>query len=164
MNFGKAILELRKSKNVKQEELAAELGVTAAAVSKWENNYTLPDLYMLCALADYFEVTTDALLGREKPAKQAVIAACSLDLGEKIKAVTERFGIAVKSVHTDLEEACNAVRHDEAVNYLLVAYLGGIQNTNTSLDWGDRSISLYMDLSNSESNVLSGVEEFLRIN
>ena len=37
MNFGKTILDLRKQKNVTQEELAAELGVTAAAVSKWEN-------------------------------------------------------------------------------------------------------------------------------
>ncbi len=37
MNFGKTILELRKQKNVTQEELAAELGVTAAAVSKWEH-------------------------------------------------------------------------------------------------------------------------------
>ena len=35
MNFGKRISELRKEKNVTQEEMAAELGVTAAAVSKW---------------------------------------------------------------------------------------------------------------------------------
>ena len=63
MNLGKMILELRKKKNVTQEELAAELGVTAAAVSKWEKGYTLPDILMLCALADYFTVTTDELLG-----------------------------------------------------------------------------------------------------
>ena len=64
MNLGKTIFELRKAKNVTQEELAAELGVTAAAVSKWENDYTLPDIPMLCAIADYFQVTTDELLGR----------------------------------------------------------------------------------------------------
>ena len=44
MNLGKTILDLRKQKNVTQEDLAAELGVTAAAVSKWENGYTLPDV------------------------------------------------------------------------------------------------------------------------
>lgn len=37
MNFGKTIYDLRKQKNITQEELAAELGVTATAVSKWEN-------------------------------------------------------------------------------------------------------------------------------
>ena len=63
MNIGSNILAMRKQKNVTQEVLAAELGVTAAAVSKWEKGYTLPDILMLCALADFFEVTTDELLG-----------------------------------------------------------------------------------------------------
>ena len=75
MNIGKNILELRKAKNVTQEALAAELGVTAAAVSKWENGYTLPDILMLCACADFFVVTTDELLGRSKTPLIDVIAA-----------------------------------------------------------------------------------------
>ena len=77
MNFGKTISELRKNKNVTQEEMAAQLGVTAAAVSKWENDYTLPDILMLCALADYFQVTTDELLGRNPVPEQAIIVARS---------------------------------------------------------------------------------------
>ena len=36
MELGKKIYELRRERGVTQEELAAELGVTAAAVSKWE--------------------------------------------------------------------------------------------------------------------------------
>ena len=64
MNLGKTILDLRKAKNVTQDEMATELGDTAAAVSKWENGYTLPDILMLCAIADYFQVTTDELLSR----------------------------------------------------------------------------------------------------
>ena len=84
MNLGKTILELRKQKHVTQEDLAAELGVTAAAVSKWENGYTLPDILMLCALADYFQVTTDELLGRVQEWKHAVIAAQTETLGQRI--------------------------------------------------------------------------------
>ena len=80
MNIGKQIYELRKQKGVKQEELAAELGVTAAAVSKWENGYTLPDIMMVCALADYFGVTTDELLGRNKLTQYAVIVANTASL------------------------------------------------------------------------------------
>ena len=76
MNLGKTILELRKAKNVTQEDMAAELGVTAAAVSKWENDYTLPDILMLCAIADYFQVTTDELLGRKRATKKAMLARC----------------------------------------------------------------------------------------
>ena len=64
MYIGNTILELRKQKHMTHEELAAQLGVTAAAVSKWGNNYTLPDILILCALADLFDVTTDTLLGR----------------------------------------------------------------------------------------------------
>ena len=37
MHIGKNISDLRREKNITQEALAAELGVTAAAVSNWEN-------------------------------------------------------------------------------------------------------------------------------
>lgn len=64
MNIGKQIQALRKQQNITQETLAAEMGVTVGAVSKWENSITLPDILMLCSLADYFQVPTDELLGR----------------------------------------------------------------------------------------------------
>ena len=64
MNIGTQIQALRKQQGITQETLAAEMGVTVGAVSKWENNITLPDILMLCNLADYFRVTTDELLGR----------------------------------------------------------------------------------------------------
>ncbi len=64
MNIGIQIQTLRRQKGITQEVLAAEMGVTVGAVSKWENDATLPDIQMLCSLADYFGVTTDKLLGR----------------------------------------------------------------------------------------------------
>ena len=42
MNLGTQICALRRTRQITQEQLAAELGVTAAAVSKWEHGYTLP--------------------------------------------------------------------------------------------------------------------------
>ena len=120
MNFGNTILDLRKKKDVTQEQLASELGVTAAAVSKWENGYTLPDILMLCALADYFDVTTDELLGRAVQWKYAVIAADTPALGEQIKALAKRYGIHAKQICADWQEALAAAREDSAVTMLLI--------------------------------------------
>lgn len=63
--LGSRIAELRRKKNMTQEELAAELGVTAQAVSKWENDLSCPDITMLPQLARLFGVTIDELLGNQ---------------------------------------------------------------------------------------------------
>lgn len=122
MNFGKKINELRKSKNVTQDELAAELGVTAAAVSKWENGYTLPDILMLCALADYFQVTTDELLGRNPNVKYAVIAVSSPELGESIRSLAKNYGFVTKQIFTSYADALDAVNADSTITHLFVSF------------------------------------------
>lgn len=121
MNLGKNILELRKQKNVTQEELAADLGVTAAAVSKWENGYTLPDILMLCALADFFAVTTDELLGRSREWKYAVIAANTEALGEKIKVLARSYGISTQAIYTSYADAVAHLDSDSTVSILLIS-------------------------------------------
>ena len=126
MNLGKNILEFRKKKNITQEELAAELGVTAAAVSKWEKGYTLPDILMLCALADYFQVTTDELLGRTQEKKYAIIVTENQDLGERIKELAKQHGFCTVGIFTDRQEAAAAADQDERVRYILAGlYQGG---------------------------------------
>ena len=61
MNIGKQIRALRMKKNVRQEELAEFLGVSAQAVSKWETEASLPDVTLLPRIAVYFGVTIDEL-------------------------------------------------------------------------------------------------------
>ncbi len=61
-SIGKVIYELRKLKNITQEELGNALGVSAQAVSKWEAGGS-PDIELIPKLADYFIVTTDYLFG-----------------------------------------------------------------------------------------------------
>ena len=65
MTIGKNIAELRKAKGVKQDELARFVGITAQAVSKWENGGA-PDTELLPKIADYFNVSIDELFGRER--------------------------------------------------------------------------------------------------
>ena len=65
--LGKRIVQHRKQLGLTQDQLAERLGVTAQAVSKWENDQSCPDITMLPKLAEIFSTTTDALLGHETP-------------------------------------------------------------------------------------------------
>ena len=62
MNIGERIQALRKARGLSQEELAAQIGVSRQAVSKWEAGQSQPDLDKVLALSDFFGVTTDYLL------------------------------------------------------------------------------------------------------
>ena len=64
--MGKRIVACRKRMGLTQDALAEQLGVTAQAVSKWENDQSCPDITMLPKLAKLFGVTTDELLGVER--------------------------------------------------------------------------------------------------
>lgn len=61
MNFGKKLKELRLQKAVTQEQFAMQLNISPQAVSKWENNITLPDIQLLPEISVYFGVTIDDL-------------------------------------------------------------------------------------------------------
>lgn len=63
--IGKRIMKNRKRLGLTQDALAEKLGVTAQAVSKWENDQSCPDITMLPKLAEIFGITTDELLGHE---------------------------------------------------------------------------------------------------
>lgn len=63
IKLGEKIKELRKCDRRKQEDLAAALGVTNQAVSRWEANGGYPDIEMLPAIANYFHITIDELFG-----------------------------------------------------------------------------------------------------
>jgi len=60
------IKNLRSKKNVTQEELSAYLNISFQSVSKWERGENMPDIQTLAALSNYFDVTTDELLGMGK--------------------------------------------------------------------------------------------------
>lgn len=69
--IGKRIAELRKQKQMKQDDLAQLLGVSPQAVSKWENDQTCPDISLLPQLAKLLDVTTDELLSGKQALEPA---------------------------------------------------------------------------------------------
>ncbi|XFA99790.1 helix-turn-helix transcriptional regulator [Candidatus Izemoplasma sp. B36] len=56
------IIKLRKENNFSQDELASKIGVSRQAISKWERNEGLPDLYNIKKLAEVFHISVDELI------------------------------------------------------------------------------------------------------
>lgn len=65
MGLGKKIAYYRKNKNITQDALAKQLGISNQAVSKWETDQSCPDVELLPKIADIFEITLDELFERE---------------------------------------------------------------------------------------------------
>lgn len=66
MNVGKQIKELRLAAGMSREQLAKDLQIGTSTLSGYEIGSRSPNLETLCRIADYFDVTIDYLLGREK--------------------------------------------------------------------------------------------------
>lgn len=83
MDLGKKLYELRKSKNLSQEDVADKLNVTRQTVSKWETNQSTPDFDKIVPLCDLYGISTDELL------KDAVKKEQEEDKGEITKNIYE---------------------------------------------------------------------------
>ena len=63
MSFGKVIKKLRKNADMTQEKLAEMLSISPQAISRWENDAAMPDIFLIPTLCNIFQVSADALLG-----------------------------------------------------------------------------------------------------
>ena len=64
--IGNFILELRKEKNMTQQELADKIGVTDKAISKWENGRGMPDLSLMKPLCRELDISINELISGER--------------------------------------------------------------------------------------------------
>lgn len=60
------IKRLRMARGLNQVEFARVMGVSKQCVSNWENDNVMPSIEMLIKIADFFNVTTDYILGRNE--------------------------------------------------------------------------------------------------
>lgn len=68
-SIGSRLRKVREKKNLNQKEAAAALGLSNVVLNRYENDERLPDVDTLRNLAEFYNVTTDYLLGRtENPA------------------------------------------------------------------------------------------------
>ncbi|MBQ8320588.1 MAG: helix-turn-helix transcriptional regulator [Clostridia bacterium] len=63
IKISQRIKDLRLEKNLTQTELANATGLSQNAIAQWENEKRTPNINAVVALAKFFEVTTDYLLG-----------------------------------------------------------------------------------------------------
>ena len=61
--IGENIKRMRRERNLTQEEMSDHLGISFQSISKWERGDGYPDITMLPALANYFGISIDELLG-----------------------------------------------------------------------------------------------------
>ena len=61
IKIGSFLRELRKEKELTQEQLAEKFGVSSRSVSRWENGNTMPELGILVELADFYEIDIKAI-------------------------------------------------------------------------------------------------------
>ena len=111
MSIGTTIKTLRRGRDLTQEELAEVLGVSAKAVSQWENDRTAPDLAQIPAICTYFDISADTLLGIDTAGRRAMrdemfSAAQQLaQIGQHL-AAAEAFSAALARFPDDFEIMC----------------------------------------------------------
>ena len=105
-SIGQNIARLRHEKQAKQEELANYVGVSAQAVSKWENG-GMPDTDLLPKIADFFGTSIDALFGR-KPMESGDLWKTLIESLSGDQTLDRAFEICEKLVQAlDSEDAAN---------------------------------------------------------
>lgn len=89
IRIGKYIAEKRKSLGMTQEDLAAKLGVTNKAVSKWENGKCLPDVGLHEALCATLQITLNELMAGKDIEHEELLSASEKTLHEVLKRNTQ---------------------------------------------------------------------------
>ena len=78
--IGNFLKELRKEKGITQEQFAEQLGVSGRTVSRWETGNNMPDISLLVAIAEFFEVSIPEVINGERKSE---------NMNEEIKEVAE---------------------------------------------------------------------------
>lgn len=104
MKLAENIVTFRKDRCLTQAQLAEALNMTSAAVSKWETGSAVPDLDTLIALADFFRVPMDDLLGRTLEMPQVVLFAPEKEVERIALRLFRDYNYRVLGVGRSLEE------------------------------------------------------------
>ena len=112
--FAKTLSRLRREAGYSQIHAAAELGISQALLSHYENGVREPGLEFVVKVCDYYDVSADLLLGRADSKKKIILPTSnSCESAPKlISSMSDAFGILEKQTDKEL--------YDSVVKYLLI--------------------------------------------
>ncbi|WAA12036.1 helix-turn-helix domain-containing protein [Fervidibacillus halotolerans] len=96
--LGERLIELRGNRT--QKDVAQQLGISRARYSHYENNYAQPDYDLLIKIADFYNVSTDYLLGRTNEKWKTNESFTTIPIDE----VIEKYPITLHGKKLDLTE------------------------------------------------------------
>lgn len=96
IKIGAIIKKLRSENNITQDTLANAVGVTPQAISRWESGGGYPDIELLPALADFFAVSCDELIGYRLSEREEELAKIKKEMCRlsEVGTVDERIAFA----------------------------------------------------------------------
>lgn len=146
LKLGAKIAALRKAKGLTQGQLAEALGVSPAAVSKWETGSSYPDLALLCPLARALDTDPDQLLGYEETLSEEQIAAQISQVMDvaRAKGAVEAEGRLEKLLHR--YPSCTALQYNAAAVYTVFSLLSSAASPAEAGRWKERRYRLLQDV------------------
>lgn len=124
MQIGENIRKLRREKGLTQETLAEFLGVSFQSISKWERNESYPDITMIPAIASFFGISSDRLLGIDNSERENKILQYLKDYDE----------LRTKNSPYVYEQLSNAVKEFPGDFRLIIRYLEMLLMTKSNAD------------------------------
>ena len=120
--IGVFLKELRKEKEMTQEQLAEKFNVSSRTVSRWENGNNMPDLDILIEISDYYEVNLREILNGER--KSEIVN----------KEIKETVLQAVDYTNTEAEKYNKRVRICNSIALLLIVAYMSLKDTGIYMD------------------------------
>lgn len=98
--FGQRLKELRTEKKISQKQIATEINFSQSVLCDWENGKAEPTINAVIAVADYFKISIDDLVGREN------FATGNIEIvGEKINDKEKQLLLAFRNLDQDGQTA-----------------------------------------------------------
>lgn len=152
LRIGSVIQKLRKLKGLTQEQLAESIGVSKAAVWKWESGSTYPDITLLSPIARLLGTTVDGLLEFEENLTKDEIDEILMKCSNKF--TTSDYFQAYEYSEKYLRKYPNSLELKLQMTGLYFIYISSLTSEVDVNRFMDRIIEMLKEVSKSEDNVL----------